>query len=110
MATTPEGAIKRKLDKMLKSEPVWHFPPQAGAYGKAGVPDRIVCAGGQFIGIEAKADKTKTLTRLQEITRDEIISRGGIYVVVYDDATIELARQIIRDCTSGPKGIAPKTE
>ena len=60
MSNTPEGKIKRKLDKVLKQEGVWFFNPQAGPFGRAGIPDKIACIGGKFVGIECKADKTKT--------------------------------------------------
>ena len=38
MSSTPEGKIKRKLDKMLKSENIWYYSPQAGPFGRAGFP------------------------------------------------------------------------
>lgn len=50
MATTPEGKIKNKLDKMLKYEKVWYYSPQAGPFGRAGVPDRVAILGGNLLG------------------------------------------------------------
>ncbi len=88
MATTPEGKIKKKLDRMLKSKDLWYFPPQAGPFGSSGIPDRIVCAGGYFIGIECKADATKKPTRLQAACMQRIEDHGGRCFVVYDDSTI----------------------
>ena len=41
MATTPEGRIKKKLDKMFKEEGIWYYSPQAGPFGAAGIPDRL---------------------------------------------------------------------
>lgn len=90
--TTPEGAVKRKLDKMLAQLGVWYFSPQAGPHGRAGIPDRIVCARGTFVGIEVKADATKHPTRLQKSCMAQIEAAGGMCFVVYDDVTIERVR------------------
>ncbi len=95
MATTPEGKIKSKLDKMLKGLGVWYFPPQAGPFGSAGIPDRIVCCRGHFIGIEAKADAKKKPTDLQAACMAKIEAAGGKCFVVYDDETIEEVRDYI---------------
>jgi len=98
MATTPEGKIKNKLDKMLKSEKVWFYSPQAGPFGRAGVPDRVAILEGQFIGIECKADRTKKPTALQLKCMKEIEMAGGKCFVVYDDETINKVREYINDC------------
>jgi len=95
MATTPEGRIKNKLDKMLKSERVWFYSPQAGPFGRAGVPDRVAILGGRFIGIECKADRTKKPTALQLKCMKEIEMAGGKCFVVYDDETIDEVREFI---------------
>lgn len=95
MATTPEGKIKSKLDKMLKSEKVWFYSPQAGPFGRAGVPDRVAILEGQFIGIECKADRTKKPTALQLKCMKEIEMAGGKCFVVYDDETINEVREYI---------------
>jgi hypothetical protein len=95
MATTPEGKIKNKLDKMLKSEKVWFYSPQAGPFGRAGVPDRVAILEGQFIGIECKADRTKKPTALQLKCMKEIEMAGGKCFVVFDDETIEEVRKYI---------------
>jgi|TARA_R100001463_G_scaffold1362_6_gene6006 hypothetical protein len=95
MATTPEGKIKNKLDKMLKYEKVWYYSPQAGPFGRAGVPDRVAILGGQFIGIECKADRTKKPTALQLKCMQEIEDAGGKCFVVCDDESIEQVREYI---------------
>jgi hypothetical protein len=96
MATTPEGKIKARLDKMLREEGTWFFSPQSGPYGVKGIPDRIAIHNGRFIGIEAKADKAKKPTALQTIRMKEITDAGGVCFVVYDDATIDEVRKFIR--------------
>lgn len=92
---TPEGKIKTWLDKMLKEEGIWSFSPQAGPYGKSGIPDRIAIVSGQFLGIECKADASKKPTALQERCMADIMSAGGMCFVVYDKETIERVRQYI---------------
>jgi Holliday junction resolvase len=97
MSNTPEGKIKRKLDKVLKQEGVWFFNPQAGPFGRAGIPDKIACIGGKFVGIECKADKTKKPTPLQIKAMKEIEMAGGKCFLVYDDTTIEEVRDYIKE-------------
>lgn len=99
-ATTPENKIKRKLDKMLKAEGVWFFSPQAGPYGVSGIPDRILCVYGEFASVEVKADKSKKLTALQELRRDEIVASGGRWFLACDDETVEIIRTYIRGVRS----------
>jgi hypothetical protein len=94
---TPEGRIKAKLDKMLSRLGVWFYSPQAGPYGVSGIPDRVVCAAGKFIGIEAKADATKKPTALQRQCMAKIEAAGGKCFVVYDDETIQKAEQYITE-------------
>ena len=87
--TTPEGKIKKKIDVMLKSKSnLWYFKPQAGQYGRSGVPDYIICHLGLFIGIEAKADKTKKPTALQTQCMEKIEAAGGKCFVIYDEVTL----------------------
>jgi len=90
MAATPEGKVKKKLDKMLKAKQgVWFFPPQAGPFGSAGIPDRIACVRGHLLGIEAKASAKKKPTALQAKCMGDIEKAGGKCFVVYDAATIK---------------------
>ena len=96
MGTTPEGKVKKKLDTMLKSKrDVWYFPPQAGPFGRSGVPDRIACVAGQLIGIEAKADASKKPTAMQQQCMDKIEAAGGKCFLVYDEATIQEVEEYI---------------
>lgn len=99
MAATPEGKVKKKLDKMLKTftPELWYFPPQAGPFGSSGVPDRIVCYKGWFIGIEVKADASKKMTALQINCKWRIEAAGGAFFLIYDDTTIDVVQQYLRN-------------
>ena len=87
--STPEGKIKRWLDKSLKELGVWFYSPQAGPFGKAGIPDRVAIVRGRFVGIECKADKSKKPTALQTKTMKEIEMQGGKCFLVYVKETIQ---------------------
>jgi hypothetical protein len=100
--STPESRIKSKLDRMLRQEKVWFYSPQAGAFGRAGIPDRVAIVRGRFVGIECKADITKKPTRLQVDCMAKIEAAGGKCFVVYDEQTIEDVRTFIRDNPDGP--------
>lgn len=110
MATTPEGRIKAKLDKMLKAEGVWFYSPQAGPFGVAGIPDRVCVVRGQFVGVECKADKTKKPTALQTKCMRDIERAGGKCFVAYDDETIGDVREYIRARNSEGKGVGSEAE
>lgn len=97
MATTPEGKVKAKLDKMLKTfEPeLWFYSPQSGIYGRSGVPDRMGCFYGQTIGIEVKAGDKRNVTDLQAATMKAISRAGGRCFVVRDEGDIEKVREYL---------------
>lgn len=107
---TPEGRIKTWLDQMLKQERVWFYPPQAGPFGSAGIPDRVAIVSGIFVGIECKADATKKPTALQVKCMANIEAAGGKCFLVYDKATIEQVREWIHACRRVREGRCPQTE
>lgn len=94
---TPEGKVKVWLDKMLRTEGVFFFSPQAGPHGGAGVADRIASVCGLFVAVEAKGSVKGKMTALQERFRDGVIADGGTHFLVYDKATIEEVRQFIHN-------------
>jgi hypothetical protein len=110
MATTPEGRVKARLDKMLRAEGVWFYSPQAGPFGVAGIPDRVAIVYGQFVGIECKADKTKKPTALQVKCMRDIEQAGGKCFVACDDETIEAVREYIRARDPKSKGVGTQAE
>lgn len=91
--STPEGTIKYKLDTKLKERELagnlWRYSPQAGPFGRSGIPDRLVLCNGYLIGIECKADASKKPTPLQEKAMADIQASGGTCFVVFDAATID---------------------
>jgi hypothetical protein len=93
---TPESKVKAKVDKMLNQLGVWFFSPQAGPFGRAGIPDRIACVNGHFVGIEVKADASKKPTKLQLDCMAKIEASGGKCFVVCDDETLAMARDYIQ--------------
>lgn len=49
------------------------------------------------MGVEVKADKTKKPTMLQVKCGQEIQNAGGWWMVVYDEPTLALMEQIIKE-------------
>ncbi len=94
-ALTPENKIKKKLTKMLDELKVLHGSHFGGHYGNGGWPDKFVIVGGQYIGIEVKADSKKKLTPIQGVMLRRIAEHGAWSFVVYDDETIEQVKQHI---------------
>lgn len=95
-ALTPEGKVKRKVSELLKRMGVWYFYPASNGFGKAGIPDVIACVNGFFVGVEVKANKASKPTKLQEICGSQIGEAGGIWMVVYDDESLEKLENILR--------------
>ena len=95
MGMTPEGKVKKKIDKMLKAKGVWWFKPQSGPYGSSGIPDYICCVEGRFFGIEAKSGPTKKPTALQLKCMADIEKAGGKCFVAFDDTSIQLVEDYI---------------
>jgi len=108
--STPESKVKAKLDAMLKQEGVWYFSPQAGPYGRAGIPDRIAIVEGRFVGIECKADKSKKPTKLQERCGQDITNAGGKWFVACDQETIDAVRRYIHDCRRASQGVGSQAK
>jgi hypothetical protein len=97
MADTPEKKIKKKVVEVLKEFNVWHFSPQAGPYGRSGIPDIVgILPGGRFIAVEVKAQKTYGLTALQEKTIEQIRGHGGIGLVVKGEVGVEALRAALQ--------------
>jgi len=100
---TPEGKVKAMIDRELKKRTLYYFNPQAGPFGKAGVPDKILCVAGHFIGIEVKSAKGRT-SPLQDACMQKIEDQGGKCFVVRDRDTLDETLEYIDACIARPKG------
>ena len=97
MATTPEGKIKQQVKKWLGEIGAWYYMPVQNGMGRVGIPDFICCLRGKFFAIETKAPgKRGALTPNQKKNLDEIITAGGVALVVDDPAQLAgMVEQII---------------
>ena len=93
MATTPEAKVKAKIKTILKAHGAYYAMPIGTGYGNSGVPDFLVCLGGEFLAIEAKAGKGTT-TALQEKNLRDIQTAGGTAMVVNETNLEELKQWI----------------
>ena len=94
---TPEVKVKKRIKKLLDDAGAYYAMPIGTGYGNSGVPDFLVCLGGEFLAIEAKAGKNKP-TALQEKHMREIEAAGGRALVVTDDhITIEVLEAVLRN-------------
>jgi Holliday junction resolvase len=94
MAQTPEGRVKAKVKAILDKHGAWYFLPAQNGYGRAGIPDIIVCYKGRFLAIECKAGYNKP-TALQEREILAIHKAGGSAMVVREDTLDQLERWFI---------------
>lgn len=82
MAMTPEGKVKKEIDKILVSygeRLVW-FKPATGGYGRSGISDYAGCVDGNFFSIEAKSPVGKP-TALQIKFMASVEAAGGTALV-----------------------------
>lgn len=84
MAATPEAKVKAKIKAILKAHGAYYAMPIGTGYGNSGVPDFLVCHGGEFLAIEAKAGKGVP-TALQYKNLDAILTAGGRVLVINED-------------------------
>lgn len=108
MASTPEAKVKKKIRQILDSfgRGVYYAMPIGSGYGNAGVPDFLVCAGGAFVGIEAKAGAGKT-TALQELNLAKIKNAGGVSLVIREENFKQL-QPLLEDLIHGKSKYAER--
>lgn len=109
MSTTPEGAVKKAINKLLDKHGCYRFMPVNSQFSKKTV-DYLVCAYGVFIAIEAKAPG-KRPTALQQITLDQVASAGGGWFIVDGPEALAELELAIDECarkrqTQSPSGAA----
>ena len=104
MANTPEALVKKRIRKILEGSQSYFAMPIGTGYGNSGVPDFLVCHGGEFLAIEAKAGKGVP-TALQYKNLDAILTAGGFRIVrvrnedVYNNLSgvLELIMKVCRE-------------
>lgn len=91
---TPESKVKKACVEIIKHYGAYYFFAPANGYGRAGIPDIIVCHKGRFLGIECKAGFNKP-TLLQEREIAAIHKAGGSALVIRED-TLDFLRDWLR--------------
>lgn len=92
--TTPESKVKAKGVEIFKKHGAYYFFPAQNGYGRAGIPDAIVCFKGEFLGVEFKAGYNKP-SALQEREMAAIHKAGGAAMVVREDTLDQLDQWFI---------------
>lgn len=80
--------LKREIRKEFPT--AYIHKPRAGTYGKKGTSDFICCLNGLFVAIEAKADITKEVTRLQGIELQRVRDASGLSYSIFGKDEIML--------------------
>lgn len=113
MAATPENKVKAAIDATMKRYEyvdvprlssaeqgryriLWWYKPQAGIYGRAGIPDFVGCISGHMFGVEAKAEGG-VLTELQRRTITNIEQAGGTMFVIVGTKNVILLDEWLRE-------------
>lgn len=101
MANTPEGRVKAKIKKYLKTlDGCWFYCPIGGAYSTHGTPDIMGIYRGVGFGIEVKAPgRENTLTALQDDAINSISAAGGIAFVA---SHVETVMKVFEGGAFGP--------
>lgn len=106
---TPEGRVKRGIKKVLDlHKSIYSFMPVPSGFGKSSL-DYVLCVGGVFVAIEAKAPGKK-LTPRQRAIKGQIERAGGTVLVIDSDSMEDgsplrflksLLRKLITEDTKG---------
>lgn len=107
--TTPEGKVKKNIDKILKKHGVWFFKPMTYGRGRSGIPDYICCVFGAFFSIEAKAGNNEP-TAAQDKEGQLIQKSGGWWIVVNEQRIDDLDNLIQMIIDLGQKNKAAARE
>lgn len=76
-----EKDVKAVIRDTCKELGIYYVMPIGTGYGRAGIPDFILCVQGRFVGVECKFGKN-TPTALQEKELDAISLTHGLQYVV----------------------------
>lgn len=82
-----ESKLSRRIMDALRLEGYFCFKVHGSEFMMAGLPDIIVCANGQFIGLETKLPSArKNVSPKQAYVHTQIQHAGGIAKVVCSPA------------------------
>jgi len=76
--------VKDQIKTLCKKHGAYVVMPVMTGYANNGTPDFLLCHGGYFAGVEAKAGKGKP-TKLQMIRLVEIVRAGGTALVINEN-------------------------
>ena len=93
----PEEKVKKAVRKILDARGAYYFFPQAGIYGRSGIPDIVGCIAGTFFAVECKAGKNMP-TALQEKELLKIDEAGG-YSWVVNELTLTSFEAAFKELT-----------
>lgn len=79
---TEEGRFQARVKAWLEKYDVYDIKQNASALSKTGVPDRISCIHGLFIGIEIKKNDEEEASPLQQHNIKQIKDNGGVAFVL----------------------------
>lgn len=95
---TPEGKVKKSINKLLDKYPHYRFMPVPTGFGKRTL-DYLLCVNGKFLGIEAKRPGEEP-TELQRKTIREIRANGGETFVIDGDVGLDALERWMLEQTS----------
>lgn len=79
----PESKLSRKIMDRLRIEGYFVFKVHGDEFMMAGLPDLIICAKGQYIGLEVKLPSTRgNVSPRQVLVHSMIENAGGLARVV----------------------------
>lgn len=95
----PEAKLSRKIMDALRAEGYFCFKVHGSEFMMAGLPDIIVCADGNFIGLETKLPTTRGNTSpRQRLVHTQIEHAGGKAVVVCSPAeALEVVKAVVHE-------------
>jgi hypothetical protein len=95
-----EGDVKTAVKQMLAEYPgVWHFMPFMAGFGRAGVPDIIVCFQNRFIAIETKFGSNKP-TPAQKMELKKIHEAFGVAMII-NETNLDILEEVLEDLSLG---------
>ncbi len=93
----PESKLSRKIMDQLRLKGWFCFKVHGSEHMMAGLPDIMVCAEGQFIGLETKMPQSReNVSPVQHLVHSKIENAGGTARVVCSPAeAIAIVEQVL---------------